>query len=236
MRRLATDRFAMLISIAFNELVACDQAGNFYTESVTFKTNDSPELYQIAKIDPNGQAQAIAGSTRGHNDGPAKEAQFSRITALTVGRAGDIYVADGTPETGSWIRRIAPDGTVTTIAGRDKVGFADGKRDAAQFYCPTGIAADASGNLYVADPFNGRVRKITPDGMVTTVAGGSADDAKGDESFVQPSGVAVGPKGDLYVLDGGQKMARVRKISPDGKLTTLVVVDGKSKRKTSASK
>ncbi len=234
MRSLATDRFGTLISIALNELVGCDQAGNFYADFVTSETNDSPELYQVAKIDADGQARAIAGSTRGHKDGPAKEAQFSRITALTVGRAGDIYVADGTPETGSWIRRIAPDGTVTTIAGCDKVGFADGKRDAAQFYCPSGITADASGNLYVADPINARVRKITPAGVVSTVAGGNADDVKGDQSLAQPSGVAIGPNGELYVLDGAQKMARVRRLHADGKLETLVVVDSKTKASDAA--
>jgi len=90
--------------------------------------------------------------------------------------------------------------------------------------------------VYVADPLNSRVRKVTADGVVTTVFGGDAADVKENESFVQPSGVAVGSHGELYVLDGGQKIARVRRIPPDGKSETLVVVDGKSETNGSVTK
>lgn len=82
--------------------------------------------------------------------------------------------------------------------------------------------------VYAAEAVNSRVRRISPDGTVTTVVGGGSSDSHGDE-FVQPTGVATGPNGELHVLDGGPKMARVRKIAPDGKVTTLVVVDGKTR-------
>lgn len=229
MQSAATDRYGTLISITIVEPVACDSAGNLYAELITPDTRDSPELYQLAKIDSGGQAHAIAGSTRGHKDGSAAGAQFWRITAMTCGPKGDIYVADGTPATGSWIRRIAADGTVTTLAGCDKVGLADGKKDAAQFYCPSSLAVDSAGNILVADPIDARIRKVTPDGSVTTFLGGAADADTAHDEFIQPSGITIDPHGNLYVLDGAQEMARIRKVSPDGKhLETLVVVDAKT--------
>ena len=232
-RSLATDHYGTLISIAIVEPVACDSSGNLYAELITPDTKDSAELYQLAKIDADGVAHAIAGSTRGHKDGSAKDAQFWRITAMTCSPKGDVYVADGTPATGSWIRCIHTDGTVTTVAGCDKVGLADGKKDAAQFYCPSGLAVDSVGNILIADPINARIRKVTPDGTVTTLLGSAADGAvqtdHAHDTFIQPSGIAIDPLGNLYVLDGGQKMARIRKVSPDGKhVETLVVVDAKA--------
>jgi hypothetical protein len=227
-RKLPDDRYGTVIQAAFKQPVACDRKGNLYFEELKQDNVDAPQFRRIVKIDANGEERTVAGSKRGVRDGSAEEAQFSNITALAVGPSGDVYVADGAPDSGSWIRRIAPGGTVTTLAGSDKPGFADGKRDAARFYCPSQLAVDSSGNIYAADAVNSRVRKITPDGTVTTVVGGGSNDSRDDE-FVQPTGVAAGPNGELYVLDGGPKMARVRKVALDGKVTTLVVVDAKTK-------
>jgi streptogramin lyase len=236
MQSLTADRYGTLISITIVEPVACNSSWNLYAELITPDTKDSPELYQLAKIDSSGVAHAIAGSARGHKDGAAKDAQFWRITAMTCSPKGDVYVADGTPATGSWIRRITVDGTVTTVAGRDKVGLADGKKDAAQFYCPSSLAVDSSGNIWVADPINSRIRKVTPDGTVTTLFGDEAHTDAAHDAFIQPSGIAIDPLGNLYVLDGGQKMARISKVSPDGKhVETLVVVDAKTASRGTAS-
>lgn len=227
-RKLPDDRFATEVVLALDRALASDRSNNLYFEQATQQDPQSPQFFQLARLDAQGNQSIVAGSTRGHRDGPAKEAQFARITALAVGPGGEIYVADGAPDSGSWIRRIAPDGAVTTLAGSNKLGFADGKGEAARFYCPSALALDASGNLYAADWFNGRIRKITPDGTVTTVAGQDPADPPTDDSLIQPSGVAVGPAGDLYILEGAQKIARVRKLSRDGKLTTLVAVDLKT--------
>jgi sugar lactone lactonase YvrE len=160
----------------------------------------------------------------------ARQAFFYNITALAVGSGANLYVADGDLDSGSWVRRVKPDGTVSTLAGSDKVGFSDGKGDAARFYLPSGLAADENGNVYVADPVNSSVRKVTPDGVVTTISA-KLNDPTHVEAFLQPSGVAVSRNGALYVLDGGPQMARVSMISPDGKVETLAIVDAKSRKR-----
>ena len=116
----------------------------------------------------------------------------------------------------------------TTLAGSAKAGFADGKSGAARFYLPSGLAIDKAGNVYVADPNNSRVRKVTPDGIVSTVSAKLPGDQK-DLEFEQPSGVAISPNGNLYVLDGGSRVARVSRITPDSKVETLAVIDCKNR-------
>src|SRR5262249_31517334 len=167
-RKLPDDAYGTLIQAAFKQPVACDQKGNLYFEQLTQDNDDAPQYRRVAKIDANGEEHTVAGSTRGTRDGAAEQAQFSNITALAVGPAGDIYVADGAPDFGSWIRRIAPGGTVTTLAGSNKLGFAAGKRDAARFYCPSELAIDSFGDIYAAEAVNSCVRKITLHGTVST--------------------------------------------------------------------
>jgi hypothetical protein len=114
----------------------------------------------------------VAGGTQGYADGAGTDAQFNNPWRITADAAGNLYVADTDNHS---IRKIDPLGNVTTVAGDGTWGSADGAGTDARFYLPYGITADAAGNLYVADTFNSRIRKIDPSGNVTTVAGGTAD-------------------------------------------------------------
>lgn len=113
--------------------------------------------------------------------------------------------------------------TVSTVAGTGSAGFADGVSAAAMFSSPTGIVADGTGNLFIADQYNHRIRKITPGGMVSTLAGsgtaGFADGSGTAASFSSPTGLAIDGNGNIYVADAGNH--RIRKISTSGTVTTI---------------
>src|SRR5256885_1884074 len=105
----------------------------------------------------------------GTNDGTGSAARFNGPYGVAVDRAGNVYVADAMKST---IREITPAGVVTTLAGTaGQYGSADGTGSAARFFQPSGVAVDSGGNVYVADSENHTIRKITPDGAVTTLAG-----------------------------------------------------------------
>lgn len=149
-----------------------------------------------------------------------KDGQFADPYGVAVDGSGNIYIADGGD--GNRIRRIAPDGVVTTVAGGEE-GYADGPGKQARFNTPSGLAIDRLGNLYVADTGNHAIRKITPDGMVTTLAGsgvaGTADGIGKAAQFNGPVGLAVAADGTVYVADTYNDA--IRKIAPDGAVTTL---------------
>jgi DNA-binding beta-propeller fold protein YncE len=181
--------------------IASDAAGNLY---VTDFGN-----HRIRKITPAGEVSTFAGSEKGFADGIGGDARFNLPTGIASDAADNLYVTDiGNHR----IRKITPAGKVSTLAGSEE-GFADGIGSAAQFRSPTGIASDAVGNLYVTDTFNHRIRKITPAGEVTTLAGseeGFADGIGSDARFNLPSGIAIDAAGHLYMADGGNH--RIRKL------------------------
>ena len=183
----------------------------------------------------------FAGTTdNGNADGAGDAARFDFPYALAVDGAGNLYVADSNNQT---IRKITTAGIVSTVAGSAGVfGSNDGKGVAAQFSSPQGVAVDKTGNLYVTDTNNQTVRKISPAGVVTTLAGtagntGSADGNGGDAQFDLPSGIAVDGSGNVYVADSNNQT--IRKITPDGMVTTLAGsagIHGSSDGKGSAAR
>jgi hypothetical protein len=181
----------------------------------------------------------IAGNAGyGSADGTGSAARFSlyitfnnglRVEGsggVAVDSAGNVYVAD---EGNNTIRKVTPAGVVTTLAGlAGTYGSADGTGSAARFLGPRGVAVDGEGNVYVADEFNVTIRKVTPAGVVTTLAGlaltpGSADGTGGAARFSPPYGVAVDSAGNVYVAEFDRT---IRKVTPMGVVTTLAGVEG----------
>src|SRR6185503_2153101 len=129
---------------------------------------DAGDRNRIQRIAPDGRITSIAGGVEGFGNGVLDKALFNSPSGLAIALNGDLIVAD----TGNnCIRRVPVDGESSTIAGDGKPGYADGPERKAQFNGPIGVAVDAHGNIYVADTYNDRIRKITPDGQVSTVAG-----------------------------------------------------------------
>jgi sugar lactone lactonase YvrE len=198
------------------QAVAVDPAGNVYAVDTGNNT--------IRKITPAGVVSTLAGSptNAGYADGTNGAARFWRPTGIALDAATNLYVADNGNQV---IRKITPAGVVTTLAGSPtNAGYADGTNGAARFANPSGIAADAAGNLYVSDFGNCVVRKITPGGLVSTFAGnpatnGSADGSNTLARFLLPCGVAVDSSSNVYVADTGNHT--IRKITPMGVVTTL---------------
>jgi hypothetical protein len=183
---------------------------------------------QILKIGPDVRIATLAGGDWGFADGKGSQARFAYLhyAAFAWTPAGALLVTDS----GSSVRKIMPDGAVTTLAGSAEAGFSDGSSQEARFKEAVGLAVDAEGNVYVADGGNRRVRKITPNGRVSTIAGtgqrGHLDGPAQNATFDTPVGIAVSRDKSVYVLDYDEDdHPRVRRISADGNLTTIAAVE-----------
>jgi sugar lactone lactonase YvrE len=176
--------------------------------------------HRVRKITAEGAVTTLAGSgTAGFADGQGTAAQFNHPNGIAVANDGTVYVADCGNHL---VRKITAEGAVTTLAGSGAQGFADGQGSAAQFSSPYGIAVAGDGTIYVADCGNVRIRKITAEGAVTTLAGrahGFADGQGTAAQFSSPQGIAVAGDGTVYVADCGNHC--VRKITAEGAVTTL---------------
>jgi uncharacterized protein (TIGR03437 family) len=197
-----------------------DVAGNLYIwESQPSK---------IRKVSKAGIISTVAGSGTpgyGGDGGPATGAQLLSTNphvGLVMDGAGNLYICDGGNQR---IRKVAPDGTITTVAGNGSPGFSGdgGPATTATLWYPSGIAMDRNGNLYIADSSNYRIRKVAPDGTISTVAGNGNVTSAGDggpaisASFGQPRSVAVDGAGNIYIAEG----KRIRKVNPAGIISTI---------------
>ena len=204
--------------------MAIDSVGNVY---VADKFN-----HTIRKISPAGVVTTLAGmaGSSGGANGTGGTARFNNPFGLATDSVGNVYVGGFADQT---VRKITPAGVVTTLAGSSgSRGSADGTGSAARFaFPPSGVATDSGGNVYVADYGNHTIRKITPSGVVTTLAGsagqpGSADGTGSAAHFNDPLGVATDSSGNVYVADYDNDT--IRRISPVGVVTTLAGSAGHS--------
>jgi RHS repeat-associated protein len=189
---------------------------------------------RIRKVAPDGSITTVAGNggrSYGGDGGPATAASLNIPYGVAVGPDGSLYIAD----TGNnRIRKVAPDGSITTVAGKGDYSYGGdgGPATAASLSFPGGVAVGPDGSLYIADTYNDRIRKVAPDGSITTVAGKGDDSYGGDggpataASLSLPYGVAVDPDGSLYIADTGN--SRIRKVAPDGSITTVAGKGGDS--------
>lgn len=178
--------------------------------------------YVIRKIQTeSGQVSTLWGSPgeRGNRDGNSESGRLNQALGMVLAPDGTLYIADAQNHS---IRRLSTTGELSTVAGTGAEGYVDANSEEAKFNWPGDLALDEMGNLYVADRFNHAIRKITPAGQVSTLAGqGEADyiDAQGKEAaFFEPMGI-VYHEGHLYVSDSQNHS--IRKLSLDGTVSTF---------------
>ena len=187
-----------------------DPFGVVIGEDGTVYFADAGNSNLIRKISPEGVVTTFAGGSEGFADGAGTQASFNTPSGLAIDTEGNLYVAD----TGNnRIRKITVEGIVTTVAGDGNAGYADGPAAQARFNGPISVALDKQTNLYVADTYNDRIRKISTDGQVTTIATTAL--------FDTPCGLVVASDGSVIVADTGNR--QLRKITPDGNVSTVTV-------------
>ena len=202
------------LGVAGTVLTGFDSIGSFATYCVT---------------SPVGTVATLAGTARlsGSVDGTGAAARFKNPRGVAVDGVGNVYVADTDNHV---IRKVTPGGVVTTLAGTaGSSGSVDGTGAAARFNYLRGVAVDGDGNVYVADTDNHVIRKVTPGGVVTTLAGtagssGSVDGTGAAARFNYLRGVAVDGVGNVYVADSQNNL--IRKVTPGGVVTTLAGTAG----------
>jgi sugar lactone lactonase YvrE len=209
----STDGVGINASFCAPNDVAVDSGGNVYVADLGNNL--------IRKITPSGVVTTLAGTGKiGSANGPGASASFNGPGCLAVDSSGNIYVSDSGNQL---IRKITSDGVVSTMAGSGAQGASNGPGSEASFNGPDGLAVDVSGIVYVSDTYNNMIRKITPDGVVSTFAGtgtyGFTNGPGASATFNEPMGLAIDLTGNLYVADLYNQV--IRKITPDGTVSTF---------------
>lgn len=212
--------------------VAADEGGNVY-----FATSNC-----VFRLDRNGLVTRVAGNSRGGysgDGGPATDAQLFYPTAIAVDGTGNLFIADSSNHR---VRKVSPNGTITTVAGHGVPGFSGdgGPATASQLNYPQGLAVDGNGNVFIVDADNPttrrinpaiapghRVRRVSRDGIITTVAGSGVPGYSGDggpatsAQLIDPHSIAIDGRGNLFI-GGSWGSPHIRKVSPDGLIATVV--------------
>jgi sugar lactone lactonase YvrE len=199
--------------------VALDSAGNLYIAD----TGNA----RIRKVDTSGNIATVAGNggcCYSGDSGPATSANLNWAMGAAVDSSGNLYIAD---TNNSRIRKVTPAGTITTLAGTGTSGYSGdgGAAASAQLAYPNGVAVDSSGNVYIADGGNNRIRKVDTSGNIATIAGNGTCCYSGDGGAATsaqlnyPDSVAVDSAGDVYIADTNN--LRVRKVNAAGTIMTI---------------
>uniref|UniRef100_UPI001FE0E2EF NHL repeat-containing protein n=1 Tax=Spirosoma luteum TaxID=431553 RepID=UPI001FE0E2EF len=201
--------------------MAYDASGNLYIADIGNR--------RVRKVNTSGIISTVAGNGFvgfSGDGGAATAAGLYFPTGVAYDASGNLYIADAN---NNRIRKVSPSGIISTVAGSGGSGFFlgdGGPATAASLVSPTSVAVDASGNLYIAELNNARIRKVSTSGIISTVAGNGSQGFSGDggpataASLVSPTSVAVDASGNLYIADFDNH--RIRKVSTSGIISTVV--------------
>jgi uncharacterized protein (TIGR03437 family) len=209
---------AASVQLGYPSSVAADNSGNVFIA----------DSNRIRRVSPDGMITTVAGNgTKGFSGdgGPAVNAQLQDPAALVLDGAGNLFFGDSD---GKRVRRVSASGVITTVAGNGLPDFPQGLVDGGPATSTAlggyigGLAVDQAGDLFISDAANFRVRKVSPDGIIHTVAGGGTDIGEGGpatKALLTPRGIVVDGGGNLLIADVGY--TRIRKVTPAGIITTI---------------